>query len=257
MSKKCLSYSKRTDERCKNNTIKNCDFCAKHIQKHTYYAMHRDVIQLTDADNYVFDLYIDLMLNEIDEMHDKAISVLDNEYNHGLFYMFDTWRDVSFVYWGKYNNMWYDMRMLIDIFNAQLNRSEMNNPYPIFPECPYTRIKFSINDLNLISAKIKLLEKHKLLSNKYPLKKFLECKCLDKIYDTHDKYASATKIVSLFSTSMRFKPLNSLDSQNNMNGEWVPKNKPLSDFEMNTIEINNLLNLMGDNNISVSVFHIY
>lgn len=160
---------------------------------------------------------------------DKLNAYYNERYFHNLLGIYSSWSEVTdkiLLYTYNNNkiicNLW-EFNTLINMFNSSLNNSSNNNPSPLFPEDPFTRIKYEYNsivDINTYAIK------HNIKIN-IPLKNYIDYVLLyEKIPKLQYKF-----IKYLYSCGLRYKLINSKDSQNNYIGKWTDSSTELSLFE--------------------------
>ena len=109
----------------------------------------------------------------------------------------------------------------------------MQNPFPIYPNNPFNRKPFTVEGIKSLSEHINKNNKKidialntflslsvKVLGNLYEL-------ALDTV-----RNKSSKKIVSLFKKTLRYRLINSKNSQNQYTGMWVDKGLPNTHFEI-------------------------
>jgi hypothetical protein len=254
----CISMIHNKNIRCKNKVQKGYDYCRVHQKNSNNPNKEKcNIIQpilLTNNDElcyseiinddilkqieveYIIDDFIDKILNNVKEHIEKHSEILDNNYLYNLFGIEDSWKNVPYIYWINVNNMWWDIRTLTQTIATQLNQSELEHPYPIYPENPFNRNKFTVDDLIKIQNHIQDIQKYA-PSYKFhiniALEEFLNFspKVIKKIYSIKKQYNVAMNIINNFSNKLRFKMINYKNSQGKYCGYWVTKNTQLSKFE--------------------------
>jgi len=178
-------------------------------------------------------IYIDIIINKFKKVYKEKISELNDKYEYCLLGLNNSWDDIPFYYWIYIDKMWWDIRTLNNTFTSQLNQTELENPYPIYLENPFTRNKISIDEISKIKYHNNVLKKYVNLDVHISLEKFIDLskKILDNIHRTTNQYDTACKIIKQFSKTLRFKTINYKDSQGRYCGYWVDKKEPLSTFE--------------------------
>jgi hypothetical protein len=225
----CMSNLKYKTNRCKNRHLLNNDFCFKHVKnyKHNDDAIQK-IIKTIDK-NEIEDEYLDMILEEFEITQRETIKYFDENYNHGLLGLNDSWNEIPMMYWYKLDNCWWDIRTLIRTISSQLNQSELEKPFPIFPENPFNRNKIGLDDITNIKHKIKKLN----LEPNIALKHFLSftTKFLIKIREEENQYNAAVKIIKKLEKNLRYKMINYKDSQGRYCGYWVESDTKKSEFE--------------------------
>ncbi|AYV77248.1 MAG: hypothetical protein Barrevirus23_5 [Barrevirus sp.] len=143
----------------------------------------------------------------------------------------DSWSEIDKLDIIELDNEFWPLSIIINIITHQLNNSNMENPYLIYPNNPFTRIPFTITALLLIRDKVKQ-------SNMFiniTLKLLLEQpeKSIIKFYTEAQKYLDRHSILlmALLCKELRFMTINYKNSQSNYIGFWVRKNYKLTNFE--------------------------
>ena len=145
--------------------------------------------------------------------------------------LYDSWNEIDIQNILKIDKEYWDIKILINIMTYNLNNSNMENPYPTFPNNPFNRKLIDKDSLIKIKNKIK--------KNKIPihisLKTFL-LQPLNSIQQFHDdaiksKDGYSPKIIEVFQQKLRFMMINSKNSQDLYTGMWVDKNYPVTKFE--------------------------
>lgn len=245
--KQCMSSVKCNRDRCKKFALKNNDFCQLHNASHVY---NEELLSKKSAEyieTKAVDKYLNLIVNKFKTELIAKEKCMDENYSHGLLGLNDSWKEIPLIYWYKHGDVWWDIRTLTKTIAMQLNQSELEKPYPIFPENPFTRKKFTVNELFSLRSRINILQninKNSMVSPaeqsgdvkiniNIALAKFLTFpeKLLDTIRNECSQYSASEKIIRKFSTCLRYKMINYKDSQGRYCGYWVAKRTPKSDFE--------------------------
>lgn len=159
----------------------------------------------------------------------QSIEWLDKYYKHCLLYLMDSWNQVEKNNIIKIGANWWDINIILNHYSAQLNRSNMENPYPVYPSDPFTKTLITKKDVKNIVKKIKQLS----LNINLSLKLFLLSKNIDLFYDqaTLNYNNHSIALLDLFNTKLRYKLINNKDSQNSYTGYWTQRTMCLSRFE--------------------------
>jgi hypothetical protein len=243
MSKKNDALSK-----CCCKAIIHQDFCKHHIEKHQYddnaITIIRDKMNKKQIISKCIDKCIEIFNIKLKEKQCE----LDDNYLHGLFGISSSWNEVQFIYWIYMDSMWWDIRTLLGTLAFQLNQSEYEKPFPTYPENPFTRKLFDVNDLITLRNHIKNLRKSNICINvNMAVDIFLSCgrHKLKKFRTITDKYNMSMQIITEFYNTMRYKIINYTNSQGCYCGYWVKKDIPQSLFEQNYEKFKTLY-YMGD-----------
>jgi hypothetical protein len=227
---------KKSGLRCKNKPIHNKDFCKCHSNEHVYdtkiMKQYRKEQNQSEIDK-LSDKYLDLVMEKFCVKLVNNIRELDKNYSHCLFGIYNSWKEIPFIYWIFIDNMWWDIQMLNKTFSSQLNQTELEKPYPTYLENPFTRNKISISDIKKIRDFNDALKTHTNIKINIALDTFthMSNKILNDIKNTKQQYELSGKIIKQFSKVLRFRMINYRDSQNRYCGYWVNKKEQLSKFE--------------------------
>ena len=160
---------------------------------------------------------------------------LDTHYNHFLLEGQNSWKDIPIKNIIKLdNNTYHDIVFLINYITSLLNNSNMGQPCPVYPRCPFTRIEYTNENIQLIkntiaNNNIKIDVSLQIFLNS-PYKKWYN------FIKKKRKTNSTENIKKYFNKFLRFKLINNLDSQNTFVGYWVKKDQHNSIFEELYIE---------------------
>ena len=229
-----VNLNKNNQKKCSFKSFGSNDFCKKHIDVGKYDIATLTRIKTNDMTKFKLNddnVSIKPQINSFDQIMDKYYSSLDNKFNHNLLGIYDSWKDVDLKYHIKIDNEYWPIDILINHFGQQLNNSNMESQYPIYPSNPFTRKTFSIDALLKIKNRIKILK----LRVNVALKILLNApeKTLTKICkDASDHTNRHSQLITKYlDTYLRFKLINCKNSQFNYVGYWVRKITPLSSFE--------------------------
>lgn len=227
---KCMAYNINNKQIC-THEIKKQDFCKYHMRYKKYYQPLLTEIRLHDINLYNIDINVinkekcSYISNKNTEKFIKIIqdkinnrnNILDEKYKHNLMMLYDSWSEVPLMYQIKLNNEWWELTSILQHITQQLNQSDMENPFPMYPSNPFTRGSFEkssiINIKNTVNA------------FKININIVLEC------FLNTNTNTNTNNLINIFSKKLRFKLINNKNSQNCFIGKWVPKNMPLSQFE--------------------------
>ena len=139
------------------------------------------------------------------------------------------WRKVVFE-----GNACFDMMFVLKVITDYLNTSKNNNPYPRFPQNPFTQKELTEPDLKKIKH---LLNDNHIIINP-AIKTFLNNPELWKNSTNWSK-----KIIDLFSQNMRYVRLNNIiGGELHCNGYWDLKTTPVYSVEKRILEYLNTAN---------------
>lgn len=177
---------------------------------------------------YCEKLIVNNIVNKFKELYNKKINALNSNHAIGLLGIYNSWIEIPIMYWFKMGKTWWDIRILINIYSAGINQSEMENPYPVYPTNPYTRKLVDPHDLKLLLKRsIELNIKLNIALNVFlKLPKIILNKCY-KICAVNMRYL----IVSELSKKLRYRLINYKNSQDCYCGYWVPKRTKKTTFE--------------------------
>lgn len=230
----CKSLTKSTQTRCHYKCLPHSDFCGKHQKTHILVNQQQDVNVPEPLKDDTNDTYLKKIVNTMNVTLQEFIQKLNDESQHTLFGLETDWNNIPKIYIYRLDNQWWDIRSLIQVFTGQLNRSDMERAYPIYPENPFTRKR--IEPKELIKLRVRVEEINKNTNNSVDVNETLKILCsislikLNCIY-VQDDYNSVLSIINLFEKQMRYKLIKYINSQGNYCGYWVDKNTELTQFE--------------------------
>jgi hypothetical protein len=220
--------NKYSKSKCNRLTKNNTQFCGYHQNSTNLFNDDNLIDKVLENKKTIIILTFDQLKsgNQIIKYIKKNYyNILNNNYSDYLINGESSWSEIPIKYRYKLtkNELW-DIRFLIKHFSSQLNCSNNSEPSPQYPFNPFNRNKYNVSTLKSF---------HKYI-NKYnitipdQLYEFLSHKfhILNSIRNN-----SSYKIVPKLTKKMRYKMINSCDSQNNYIGTWVYKNVELSTFE--------------------------
>ena len=251
----CIAFkNKNSFELCNRKAIHKSCLCGYHKNYvlNTPHESNYSTININNnnvASDNIEDIYI---LKKIKLLWSKLIiakciskyirnknnifyNMLNKKYSHFLLEGQDSWSEINIKNIIKINNStYYDINFLINYLTNSLNNSNMNQPYPIYPRCPFTRKMYNKNELQIIKDKIK----ENNIKIDIVLTNFFKSSYIRwynyKIKTNKDN--TTENIRKGFYKKMRYKLVNKLDSQNNFTGYWTHKNEINSIFEELYIE---------------------
>jgi hypothetical protein len=118
----------------------------------------------------------------------------------------------------------FTLEYILEYITNRLNSSNMNNPSPSYPVNPFTNKILAKDDLKKIKKQVRLSG----TKIPQPTKCFLEN---EQLWLDERGKPDPYKLVDVFDLGLRFKRINSKDSQHNYQGYWVGKKVPKSQFE--------------------------
>lgn len=237
---KCMSLTSQK-VRCNKRPMKGNDFCQSHNKQHKYcnesineIKHNIETTNVSKTLNTIETTYINSVLDKFDKNIEKMEKYLDEKFPHCLLGINQSWKEIPFVYWINIDDMWWDIRSLVKIFSQQLNQSELEKPFPIFIENPFTRTKIKLNDIRNLERHVsRLLKSNCDINIHIAVKKFIDMsdRQLNNILNSDSQYTESSKIINIFNKDMRFRMINYKDSQGRYCGYWVDDTTPLSAFE--------------------------
>ena len=208
----------------KNGIMRQCKFKAKHKNLcgvHYKIQLREEKTVNQDSKN----------INKLENDQKFNSEYLDNNFRHNLMDLYNSWNEIDQKEYIELSNGIWPICIIIDIFTHQINNSNMENPYPIFPHNPFTRKLFTPVDLIHLKEKIIELKIPINVSLKLLLKQ--QESSIDYLYREADSYLDRHSILllSLLQQHLRFMIINYKNSQNNYIGFWVKKFRELGEFE--------------------------
>jgi hypothetical protein len=239
---RCMASLKNDPEKtCSRKTKLNSDFCGYHSKHRSYNERALTDIRNNDMRRYkitkkmISDIMRDVRLNQIvGELKTdvkNSTNRLDSEYGYMLMDIKDGWTDVPVSHRILLSDGWWDITILINHITNQLNQSNMENPYPIYPSSPFTRLLYSVDDISKIRQRI--VDIH--MKVNVALKVFLTSNNdqLERFYDEAitDPNMFSSSLLQQLKSSLRYRMMNSLNSQGQFTGHWIRQSKPKDGFE--------------------------
>lgn len=246
---KCMSSKNiKSDERCHQTKIYNSDFCKYHVKSRNYNNILLNNIRKNNLNNLnnlninirkiTFELkkmstqvILNEIINNIKHKINNSTNTLNNEHVYKLMSLKDNWDIVPYFNRINISDGWWDIQILINHITSQLNKSEMENPYPVYPSSPFTRVQYTINDVYKIrdltmklNIPINIALKYFLLAPHNKHKKF---NCESRYTFTN----FSDTLLNYFRNHMRFRLMNNKNSQSCFTGVWVNNNEGKNYFE--------------------------
>jgi len=237
----CMSMLKTGNRKCMIRAKEGYDFCSKHLDKSIYSDDLLNVIKTRDVNSFKIDMQklsqeinaqsTNKKTNEITNIIYDYYGYLNDNFSHNLFDLYDSWNDVSPIYHIIVHNSVWDVRMLINHISQQLNNSNLENPYPTYPNNPFTRIKFT--PIELIQIKNKAIELKLSVNIAFNLLMKQSEQVLIRIMNDamKNKNGFSSKLLILFDKFLRFRYVNCKNSQELYLGLWCAKTEPYNHFE--------------------------
>jgi hypothetical protein len=234
-----FTTSKKKICRCKRKKLKTSDFCYSHNKKKLYYDdlsnPHKETLHTYDTKLILSEMdYLckeSIALNIISEINSKK-SLLNKNFDYTLMGLYDSWNNVNYSDQIYLNNEWWHIDILINIFSSQLNNSNMENPYPIYPNNPFNRIPFHPNDLLKFRERILITKKSINITLKLLLNSSTNIinECYIEALNNHELFS--TMLLNILNKNFRFMIQNNKNSQDLYTGIWTFKITPLTNFEL-------------------------
>lgn len=230
----CMAITKTTKVRCSLKVVKDTDFCHRHINTKEYDPTLLHNIRKIDP------LYIQFhkvendkgIISKVTDLLNERNKMLDSKYIYTLMNMYSSWAEIPLANQIFLNDEMWAIDILVTHFTNQLNNCNMENPYPIYPNNPFTRAPFEIQDLIKLKNRLSYLN----ISINIALKLFLNLSknILTQCYNEaiYDQDCYSNKLANLLINNFRFRILNNKNSQGSYIGIWVPKTSRLSKFEL-------------------------
>ena len=246
---KCMSSITKNSimKRCLRKSKNNSDFCGYHQRGKKYYTPLLKTVKQNDikrncinvnvrALNLEIKKFISLMIidNIIQKLKDTLASknkLLDQKYDYNLMDMYSSWEEVSLPYQIKLDDKWCHLELVIYHITNQLNQSDMENSYPIYPTDPFTRKPLSCGSILKLKERIKLLK----INVNIALNTLLNFdsitlqKCYIESLESGDRFSRL--LDSELRRYLRYRLINFRNSQSNFTGHWVSLKEDKSKFE--------------------------
>lgn len=240
----CASNKSSSDKHtlCQRK-IKHGDFCSYHISKGLYNDTNliqlRNSLIMKTKISFTNDFNLNEIIKSFKNTYNKTMDKLDED-TEGLLGIDNSWRDIPIKNIIKIDTKYWNINVLINAFSNQLCSCDFQNPKPIYPSNPYTRKNFKPEELIQIAKHIQ----DNNIKIYIGLKVFLRggLKTLKKIYiqeygTNHETSSKITEYMKLF---LRFKLINSKNSQDCYIGFWIDKKTLLSNFERMLLTYNQM-----------------
>jgi hypothetical protein len=236
---RCMAATK--NGRCNKKTVRDADFCTIHKNKQNYnqellyFLCKKDTMQfhvdkkaLAEDKNYIL---IENNINNIAAKINEWALKMDEKYIHSLLDISDSWTDVPLYRRICIQDEWWDLETILSHYSEQLNHSLMENPYPIYPSSPFTRILVRPDQVVYIKKRVKNAN----ISVNIALKYFLNLdyhsikKCYTESLEKSNK--SPPSLLRFLNEKLRYMLTNSINSQNSFVGHWISRHEKKTDFE--------------------------
>lgn len=216
---------KNKNIRCRNKPMHNCEFC----------RIHR-ILQEKKNDDKQLDKSVEILLCQYNNELSDVIKFMDDNFLYCLIGLNNSWKEIQLIYWYKIDGLWFDIRTLARTMACNLNQSDMDKPYPLYPENVFTRNRFDVAELLDFKKRLDYLKQivpEEEFKFNIALNKFLSFKdrTLQIFRNEEDQYKLQVGIINRFSQTMRYKLINYKDQQGRYCGYWVSNNTPKSRFE--------------------------
>lgn len=248
---KCMSSITKNDitRRCQRTSKESSDFCGYHQRNKKYYpALLKTVkkhdiqicginenIKMKSLNLEIKNFINSIIINDIIQKIKNALIVrnklLDQKYDYCLMDIYSSWSEVPLYYQIQVDDHWWHLELIIYHITNQLNQSNMENPYPVYPSDPFTRKPFSCKSILKIKDRIKLLN----IDINIALNVLLNIDfstmqhCYIQSIENSNRFSRSLDLE--LKRYLRYKLINSKNSQNNFIGHWVSINEDKSTFE--------------------------
>lgn len=181
----------------------------------------------------------DIFCHIHNKIKNKSYINYDIDFKHNLMNLYTSWSEIDKSEHITLDSEPWPIHIIISTITHQLNNSNMENPYLIYPNNPFTRKPFSPESLLILSQKIKELK----IKIHITLKLLLEqpITTITRFYNESllnlDRHSIL--LMALLCNHLRFMTINYKNSQNNYIGFWVRKNKKKTEFETVYANFNN------------------
>ena len=166
------------------------------------------------------------------------ITFLDKNFKHNLMGLYESWDEIDKNEIICMDNEYWEINTIATHFSFQLNNSNMENPYPIYPNSPFNRKIFSVDSLITLKNKLKELKRPVNIALKLLLNQSYET--LQSIHNNIGTNNFSTDLVELLKSNYRYMLINSKNSQDIFTGLWVQKKMPFTQFEKLYEYLNNM-----------------
>jgi hypothetical protein len=239
----CMSWMNvnNKNKRCTREKFKETDFCKYHKRSSIYMeslkpvkeqALVKQKLIIQPAKNIVnANKLVKSSDGEIDYME------LDKISSETLLGIYTSWQEIPKIYWLQLNNRWWDIRILADLISNQLCTSEMETPKPTYPHDPFDRRNFTYTEILKIKQKCIDLKMRIYIGMRVLLNNISRVILSDEYGTSQETMMSIIKVLQ---TSLRYKLMNSKNSQECYTGIWVQQYEPKSYFEKMHIQYDSL-----------------
>lgn len=214
--------------RCEREVYKNTDFCRYHVGYKVYHKPTLDKIKkkfAIDKERLVTHTTVKYFNKKLTDFN----TVLDKKYDYNLLGLIDSWEDVPLYRRIMVGGKMHDIKILTNHFTNQINSCLMENPLPVYPSDPFTKIMFTPEDLVKIEGR---LNRFKIKVNP-SVSYFLSSNTSNYYAEAAKNYnQTCTNFIARLQKKFRYRLLNYKNSQESYIGMWVDKHQPLSDFEL-------------------------
>lgn len=237
---KCMASvtKQKTTKQCSLKRKPGFDFCSRHITKKLY---HKELLnELKNASIREYDIDLIELNNEINKyILQEDLQKLSNRnrhlndnFHHNLLCLYSSWDEIPLQNQILLDNEYWEIDIIINHMVYQLNNSNMENSYPVYPNNPFNRKIFNIDSLMQLKNRIMSLNKPIHISLKTLLS--LSQNNLNKIYEEALESPSnfSSILLQIFQKELRFMIINKKNSQDSYTGIWVPKHHPKTQFEI-------------------------
>lgn len=194
----------------KNNISRNCKNKCKNNEKYCH-------------------THLKLYVKEYPNNPIVTVQYLNENYIHNLMGLYDSWEEIDENNIICMDNEYWVIDIITSHFTQQLNNSNMENPYPIYPNSPFNRKLFSVDSLIILKNKILNLKMFINIALKLLLTQPINI--LQSIYNTVTINNFSEKMLELLQNNYRYMVTNFKNSQDVFTGLWVHKKMKPTQFE--------------------------
>ncbi len=242
----CMGYKNaKSKKRCCRTVVNNTDFCRYHYKRGIYNRSVLNKIRNNDNKDHkinrrsiAYELKkicteskVNNKFNILEEIIKKNTEELTNNFNFMLMNIKDCWEEVPIHHRIKISDGWWDITLLMQHIVSQLNRCEMENPFPIYPSSPFTRELYTTDDIIKIKNRILKLN----IPINISLKIFLKASPdnIQLFFDDAKARSNrfSPRLVDYLKDRLRYRMINRRNSQSSFMGYWVKLDETETYFE--------------------------
>jgi len=155
---------------------------------------------------------------------------LNSKFIHNLMYLYDSWDEFDGKYVIYLDGEYWHIEIVTNYISEQLNNSNMENPFPIYPRNPFNRKPFTVKSISKIKQSIIKLG----IQIQVGLKILLNIPNneLGKIYDEAIISNGFSDILlDILDDRLKYRIDHIKNSQNLFTGYWITKTTPTNIFD--------------------------